>query len=191
MPRLVSVFSLPDLGLLEEPLFYAAGFPVRIRLVLFGLAGLFAALQLSLPLWARIVVIAAGIVLGALPIKPPLSKLFAKRQQLGEHVYWAPLGSIMVYITLPEAGELVVEVDGEEYDRVRVDGGLTRIEIAGLAPGEHVVRLMLGRKALRELRVYSGEKRVHRARGRARESGAGKAAEREARRQEEEAGERA
>ena len=185
MPRLVSVFSIPDLGWLEEPLFYAAGFPVRIRLVLFGLAGLFAALQLSLPLWARAAILAAGIVLGALPIKPPISKLLAKREPATEPVYWAPLGSIMVYITLPEAGELVVEVNGEEHDRLRADSGLARIEVVGLAPGEHVVRLMLGDRVLRELRVYSGEKRVLQARGAREEGKAGKKAEREAGRQEE------
>ena len=191
MPRLVSIFSIPDLGWLEEPLFYAAGFPVRIRLVLFGLAGLFAALQFSLPFWVKIVIVAAGVVLGALPIKPPLSKLLAKREPVTEPVYWAPLGSIMVYITFPKAGELVVEVDGEEHDRLRVDSGLARIEVAGLAPGEHVVRLVLGDKVLRELRVYSGEKRVLQARGAREEDEAGKEAEREARRQEEETKERA
>ncbi len=160
MPRLVSVFSIPDLGWLEEPLLYAAGFPVRIRLALFSIVGLLVALQLSLPLWARAAILAAGIVLGALPIKPPISKLLAKREPATEPVYWAPLGSIMVYITLPEAGELVVEVDGEEHDRLRVDNGLARVEIAGLEPGEHTVRLMLGDRVLRELRVYSGEKRA-------------------------------
>ena len=161
MPRLVSFFSIPDLGFLEEPLFYTAGFPVRIRLALLGIAGLLVALQLSqLPLLARAAILVTGVVLGALPIKPPIAKLFARRQQLGEHVYWAPLGSIMVYITLPKAGELVVQVDGEEHDRLRVNAGLVRIEIAGLEPGEHTVRLMLGDKVLRELRVYSGEKRV-------------------------------
>ena len=160
MPRLLQVFSIPDLGLLEEPLFYAAGFPIRVRLTLFGLAGLFAALQLQLPLEARAVIAVAGAVLGALPVKPPLSKLLARREPPRETVYWAPMGSILVYVTVPEAGELQILVDGEEYDRLSVDGGLARVEVAGLSPGEHAVRLVLGRRVLRELRVYSGEKRV-------------------------------
>jgi len=105
----------------------------------------------------------AGVVLGALPVKPPLSKLFARRQSAAEPVYWAPMGSILVYVNTPEAGELVVLVDGEEYDRLSVDAGLARVEIAGLEPGEHVVRLVLGERVLRELHVFSGKKRAFKA----------------------------
>ena len=161
MPRLISVFSIPDLGFREEPWVYAAGFPVRLRLVLLGVAGLFAALQLQLPLGARIAGAAAGVVLGAVPLKPPPAKLFAKREPaVGEPVYWAPMGSILVYVNAEGPGELVVLVDGEEYDRLSGDGGLARVEGTGLAPGEHAVRLVLGERVLRELRVYSGEKRA-------------------------------
>jgi hypothetical protein len=160
VPRLVSVFSIPDLGLLEEPVFYAAGFPVRLRLALFSLAGVFAALQAPLPLEARAALAAAGVALGAAPVKPPLGKLFARRQPQGERVYHAPLGSILVYLFVEEPGGLVVEVDGEEWDRVRVEPGLARVEVAGLSPGMHVVRLVLGGRVLRELRVYTGEERA-------------------------------
>ena len=161
MPRLISLFAIPDLGWLEEPLFYAAGFPVRLRLALFGLAGFFAALQAPLPLEARIAVAAAGVVLGALPVKPPLSKLLARREPpRGGTVYWAPMGSILVYVTVPEPGELVVEVDGEEYDRFMAEQGLARVEVAGLEPGEHTIRIVAGERVLRELRVYSGERRA-------------------------------
>jgi len=160
VPRLINVFSIPDLGFLEEPLFYAAGFPVRLRLALFGLAGFFAALQAPLPLEARAAIAVAGVALGALPLKPPLGRLLARREPPRETVYWAPVGSLVVYVTVPEAGELVVEVDGEERDRVRVEPGLARVEIAGLEPGEHGVRLVLGSRVLRELRVYSGERRA-------------------------------
>jgi len=161
VPRLVSVFSIPDLGFLEEPLFYAAGFPIRVRLALFGLAGVFAALQLpQLPLWARIGAGVALAALGAVPVKPPLSRLFAKREAPRETVYHAPLGSILVYVQVPEPGELVVEVDGEEYDRLGVEHGLARVEVAGLEPGEHIIRVVAGQRVLQELRVYSGERRA-------------------------------
>ena len=161
MPRLLSLFAIPDLGWLEEPLFYAVGFPVRIRLALFSLAGIFAALQLTqLPLEVRGAAAAAGVLLGALPVKPPLSKLFARREPREEQVYWAPMGSILVYVQVPEPGELVILVDGEDYDKIHVEAGLARIEVAGLSPGEHTVKLLLSQQVLQELRVYSGEKRV-------------------------------
>jgi len=162
MPRLVSVFSIPDLGFLEEPLFYAAGFPVRLRFALFSLAGFFAALQLTgLPLEARAALPVAGAVLGALPVKPPLGKMLARREPPRENVYWAPLGSLVVYVTVPEPGELVVLVDGREHDRLRASPGVARLEVAGLEPGEHTIRVVVaGGRVLRELRVYSGEKRA-------------------------------
>ncbi len=166
MPRLVSVFSIPDLGWLEEPFTYVAGFPVRLRLMLFGLAGFFAAL-LQLPLEARAAAAVAGAALGALPVKPPLGKLLARREPPREAVYWAPLGSLVVYVTVPEVGELVVEVDGEEYDRLSVEAGLVRVEVAGLEPGEHTIRIMAGQRVLRELSVYSGEKLVPQAKAEA------------------------
>lgn len=160
MPRLVSVFSIPDLGWLEEELFYVAGFPVRVRLVLGGLAGL-VLLMAGAPWEAAAATSLAGLALGAAPLRPPPAKLLARREPAeGEPVYWAPLGSILVYVNVPEAGELVVLVDGREHDKLSVDGGLVRIEVSGLAPGEHTIRVVAGERVLRELRVFSGERRV-------------------------------
>jgi len=156
MPRLVSVFSIPDLGFLEEPLFYAAGFPVRLRLALFSLAGFFAALQLQLPLEARAAIAAAGAVLGALPVKPPLSKLLARRAPPPREVYLVEPGlPVAIYVEPLEGGEVVVEVDGVEVLRRGAGGGLVRLDVA-FEPGEHVVKVVQAGSVLRELRVVAG-----------------------------------
>ncbi|BES82565.1 hypothetical protein [Pyrodictium abyssi] len=158
MPRLVSVFSIPDLGWLEEPIAYRFGVAIRVRHLLGVFAGVFA-LVAGAPLEAAAAVAGAGLVLGALPVKPPLGKMLARREPPRETVYWAPMGSILVYVVVEEPGELVVLVDGREHDRLRASPGVARLEVAGLEPGEHTIRVVAGR-VLRELRVLSGEPRA-------------------------------
>jgi len=156
VPRLLQVFSIPDLGLLEEPLFYVAGFPVRVRLALLSLIGVFAALQAPLPLEARAAIAAAGAVLGALPLKPPLGKLLARRIPPPREVYLVEPGlPVTIYVEPMEEGEVVVEVDGVEVLRRGASGGLVRLDVS-FEPGAHVVRVVQAGSVLRKLRVVAG-----------------------------------
>ena len=148
MPRLLSVYSIPDQGWSEEPVFFVAGFPVKARLLVFLLATVlgFAA---RLPLLLVAVVAAAGLVLGLVPFRIPPARLFARRTPPPEDLFASIPGVLLVYVN--SRGRVIVSIDGEEA----VVEGFGRIE-AVLGPGEHVVEY---KGALEKtVRVHVGEK---------------------------------